>query len=102
MIEQCFPPGKETVRISESVSNRSMVMNVSRPSLYRELKKHEDEGLISYAPLLIMILDRDALMDVLSRQVVKRISELSLSRVGRGRCSSCRKRRCRSFCKPVQ
>lgn len=66
MIEQCSPPGKETVRIPELVSNWAMVMNVPRPSLRRELKKLEDEGLISYAPPVIRILDHDALTDVLA------------------------------------
>lgn len=59
--------GSDTVSIPESVSNWAMVMNVSRSSLHRELKKLEEEGLIAYAPPVIGILDRDGLLSVLSR-----------------------------------
>jgi DNA-binding Lrp family transcriptional regulator len=40
-------------------------MNVSRPSLHRELRKLEAEGIISYAPPLIKINDFEALEEVL-------------------------------------
>ena len=42
-------------------------MNVSRPSLHRELKKLEADGIIRYAPPVVEIIDRDALQDVLSQ-----------------------------------
>lgn len=54
------------VRIPESVSKWAMLMNVSRPSLHRELKRLESEGMIAYSPQLITIIDRDALQDVLN------------------------------------
>ena len=42
-------------------------MNVSRPSLHRELRKLEETGIIAYAPPVITIIDADALQDVLSK-----------------------------------
>ena len=58
--------GGNRVRIPESVANWAMVMNVSRPSLHRELKKLEGQGIIAYAPPFVEILDPEALEDVLS------------------------------------
>ncbi len=58
---------KDTVKIPDSVSKWAMLMNVSRPSLHRELKKLEDEGIISYSHPKIQILEREALQEVLSR-----------------------------------
>ena len=55
------------IRIPGSVSNWAMIMNVSRPSLHRELKKLEMAGIISYAPPNIEILEPEALQNVLSR-----------------------------------
>ena len=49
--------GEKKVMIPGSVSNWASVMNVSRPSLHRELRKMEEKGLISYAPPEIEILD---------------------------------------------
>ena len=49
--------GEKKVMIPGSVSNWASVMNVSRPSLHRELRKMEEKGLISYAPAEIEILD---------------------------------------------
>ena len=59
--------GKAAVRIPDSVSKWAMLMNVSRPSLHRELKRLEEEHIISYAPPTIKILNADALQDVLSQ-----------------------------------
>ena len=42
-------------------------MNVSRPSLHRELRKLEEAGIIAYVPPVITIIDVDALQDVLSK-----------------------------------
>ena len=42
--------GKRVIRIPDSVSNWAMVMNVSRSSLHRELKKMETDGVIKYVP----------------------------------------------------
>ena len=44
-----------------------MLMNVSRPSLHRELRKLEEAGTIAYVPAMITIIDADALQDVLSQ-----------------------------------
>ena len=59
--------GKSVIRIPDSVSNWAMVMNVSRPSLHRELKKLEAEGIISYDPPNVAIRDAEALERVLDR-----------------------------------
>ena len=51
----------------DSVSNWAMVMNVSRSSLHRELKKLETDGIITYDPPTIEIHDTEALQNVLSK-----------------------------------
>ena len=58
---------KEKIRVPESVSNWAMVMNVSRTSLHRELKKMNDEGIISYSSPFIAIIDSAKLMEMLNR-----------------------------------
>jgi len=55
-----------TVKIPGSFSNWAMLMNVSRPSLHRELKKLEAQGIISLEPPEIRILKPLALEEVLS------------------------------------
>lgn len=67
LLMQARRSGKDTVKLPDSVSKWAMLMNVSRPSLHRELKKMEEKGIISYSHPMIRILDRDALQDVLSR-----------------------------------
>ena len=59
--------GKDSVRIPDSVSKWAMLMNVSRPSLHRELKKLEEKGIIGYSSGIVRIHDPDALQEVLSR-----------------------------------
>ena len=49
------------------MSEWALSMNVSRPSLHRELKKLENDGVLVYAPPFIEILDKDALQDVLGK-----------------------------------
>ena len=66
LLMQARQTGSNKVRIPESVSKWSMQMNVSRPSLHRELKRLEDQSIISYAPPVITILNSDALQHVLS------------------------------------
>ena len=44
-----------------------MIMNVSRSSLHRELKKLEADGIITYDPPTIEIHDPKALQNVLSK-----------------------------------
>ena len=58
--------GKTQIRIPESVSKWALMMNVSRPSLHRELKRLESEGVVSYQPPVIEILDREGLQNILS------------------------------------
>ena len=44
----------------------SMLMNVSRTSLHRELKRLEEEGILKYSSKEIRIVDDDKLQDLLS------------------------------------
>ena len=67
LLIQARQSGKNVIKIPGSVSNWAMVMNVSRSSLHRELKKLEADRLISYAPPVIEIHDFDALQNVLSK-----------------------------------
>ena len=67
LLIQARQSGKNVIKIPGSVSNWAMVMNVSRSSLHRELKKLEADGLISYAPPVVEIHDFDALQNVLSK-----------------------------------
>ena len=67
LLMQARQSGKDSVRIPDSVSKWAMLMNVSRPSLHREMKKLEEEGIISYSSGVVKILDSDALQEVLSR-----------------------------------
>ena len=67
LLIQAKQTGKNQIRIPESVSNWAMTMNVSRPSLHRELKKLESQKIISYNPPAIDILDAVALQNVLSQ-----------------------------------
>ena len=57
--------GKNKIRIPGSMTKWAMLMNVSRPSLYRELNRLEAEGIIRYVPPMIEIRNTDALQDVL-------------------------------------
>lgn len=67
LLMQVRQSGKNSVRIPDSVSKWAMLMNVSRPSLHRELKRLESEGILKYLPPVIKILDKDALQNVLSQ-----------------------------------
>ena len=67
LLTQARQTGKKKVRIPGSVSKWAMLMNVSCPSLHRELNRMEEEGIVSYAPPIITIEKKDALQDVLSR-----------------------------------
>ena len=59
--------GSNVIRIPDSVSNWAMIMNVSRSSLHRELKKLEADGIISYNPPTVEIHDPESLQNVLSK-----------------------------------
>ena len=65
LLKQARQTGRDVIKIPGSVSNWAMIMNVSRPSLHRELKKMEDENIISYNPPLVTILSTSDLQDLL-------------------------------------
>ena len=67
LLMQARQSGKSRVRIPESISKWAMFMNVSRPSLHRELKRLEDQNIISYEPPVIEILNVEALQEVLNK-----------------------------------
>ena len=67
LLIQARQSGKNVIKIPGSVSNWAMIMNVSRSSLHRELKKLEADKLIAYAPPVIEIHDFEALQNVLSK-----------------------------------
>ena len=66
LLMQIRQTGKTAVRIPDSMSRWAIIMNVSRPSLYREMKKLEGEGIIRYTGKTIEVLDQDELQSVLS------------------------------------
>ncbi len=66
LLMQARQTGGSQVRIPGSVSKWALLMNVSRPSLHRELRRLEAEGMIAYAPPVIRILNEAALQEVLS------------------------------------
>ena len=66
LLMQIRQSGKTTVRIPDSISKWAMIMNVSRPSLHREMKKMEDGGIIRYTGKAIEVLNPDELQSVLS------------------------------------
>ena len=68
LLTQTRHTGENGIRIPASVSKWAMLMNVSRPSLHRELRRMADAGIISYTPPVISIADTDALQEILSRQ----------------------------------
>ncbi|MBQ8955221.1 MAG: Crp/Fnr family transcriptional regulator [Clostridia bacterium] len=59
--------GNNAVPVPESVSKWAMLMNVSRPSLHRELKRLEGQGIIAYSSAVITIQNEEALREVLSQ-----------------------------------
>ncbi len=67
LLTQARRGGRPTVPIPGSVTRWAELMNVSRPSLHRELRRLDEQGLISYAPPLITILDADALEAMLGQ-----------------------------------
>ncbi len=57
--------GNRKVLIPESISNWAMMMNVSRTSLHREMKKLEELGLIKYSSPFIEVIDTIGLQKIL-------------------------------------
>ena len=66
LLMQVRQTGKTAVQIPDSMSRWAMIMNVSRPSLHREMKKLEKEGIIRYEGKNIYVLDPDGLQAVFS------------------------------------
>ena len=66
LLMQIRQSGKTAVRIPDSISKWAMIMNVSRPSLHREMKKLEEEGIIRYTGKAIEVLNPDELQSLLS------------------------------------
>lgn len=67
LLTQMRQTGNNVIPIPESVSKWAMLMNVSRPSLHRELKRLEQQGIIAYSSTVITIYDEEALQEVLSQ-----------------------------------
>ena len=67
LLTQMRQTGNNAIPIPESVSKWAMLMNVSRPSLHRELKRLEQQGIIAYSSTVITIHDEEALQEVLSQ-----------------------------------
>jgi len=59
--------GKATVPIPGSMTKWALMMNVSRPSLYRELKRLDEQGLLRFTAPEIQILDAPALEKLLRK-----------------------------------
>lgn len=66
LLIECRKRGSRTVPVPGSVTQWALLMNVSRPSLHRELKKMEETGLIRCTDKKVDILDPEALQDLLS------------------------------------
>ncbi len=66
LLMQIRQSGKATVKIPGSMSKWAMIMNVSRPSLHREMKKLEEDEIVRYTGKTIEILNPDKLQSVLS------------------------------------
>ena len=66
LLMQIRQTGKTTVKLPDSMSKWAMIMNVSRPSLHREVKKLEKGGIIRYRRKAIEVLDQAGLQRVLS------------------------------------
>ena len=66
LLMQIRQTGKTTVKLPDSMSKWALIMNVSRPSLHREVKKLEEEGIIRYTGKAIEVLNPDELLSMLS------------------------------------
>lgn len=65
ILTQARRTGTNLISVPESVTKWALLMNVSRPSLHRELKSMEMKGIIHVSDHQINILDQDALQDIL-------------------------------------
>ena len=67
LLMQKAQTGKDVIPVPGSFTKWAMMMDVSRTSLHRELKRLTEEGLIRYLPPVIEILDAEALRKMLDR-----------------------------------
>ena len=58
--------GNDIIPIPDSMTKWALLLNVSRPSLHRELKRLESQNTIKLQPHHVKIQDSKALQDVLS------------------------------------
>lgn len=67
LLTQSAESGESAIPIPGSMTKWALMMNVSRPSLHRELKRLEDQGLLRHMPPVIEILDPLTLEKLLRR-----------------------------------
>lgn len=67
LLMQSRKNGTARIRIPESISHWASLMNVSRPSLHRELHAMEEKAIIAYQAPFISILNAGALEDMLQK-----------------------------------
>lgn len=65
LLSEALQKDISTIPIPGSMTRWALMMNVSRPSLYRELKKLEDQGMVRIRPKEIEIADYAALESIL-------------------------------------
>ena len=66
LLMQMRRTGSAKIHLPGSMTRWALMMNVSRPSLHRELRKLESEGILSYEPPFIRVDDPEGLQEVLS------------------------------------
>jgi len=67
LLTQSRKTGDSRIPVPGSISRWALLMNVSRPSLHRELRNLERQSILSVSPSAIRILDAAALQEVLGR-----------------------------------
>lgn len=65
LLSRARETGKNTVPIPGTMTNWALIMNVSRPSLHRELRRMEENEMIALSGRLVKIMDADALAELL-------------------------------------
>lgn len=65
LLSHSMQSGQDTVPLPDSITKWALSMNVSRPSLHRELKDMENRGYITVSAPFVTILNKDALMTVM-------------------------------------
>ena len=65
LLSQAMQSGQDTVPIPGTIAKWALNMNVSRPSLHRELKALENRGILAVASPNVRILDPQALRRIL-------------------------------------